>query len=46
MGWDYPTEDPKENLLQKLYTQAFEMTVRQIQLILTEPLNVRPWKNG
>ena len=37
MGQDCPTEDPIENFWQKLYTQVFEMTVRQIQPILTEP---------
>ena len=37
MGWDCPTQDPTENFWRKVYTQVFETTVRQSQLILTEP---------
>ena len=34
---DFHTQDLPENFRQKVYTQVFEMTVRQSQLILTEP---------
>ena len=37
MGLDCPTQDTIENFWRKVYTQVFEMTVRQSQLILTEP---------
>ena len=34
---DFHTEDLPENFRQKVYTQVFKMTVRQSQIILTEP---------
>ena len=37
MGLDCPAQDPAEIFWRKLYSQVLEMTVRHIQLILTEP---------